>query len=103
MKPDVWGILEPIVRANGGWVWFIGTPKGKKQLFEAYQKGQENHNEWKSWRLKATESGIIPLEQLEESKKSMSAALFNQEWQTEFLEGEGSVFRNVKKVFTLFY
>lgn len=100
MKPDVWGILEPIVRANGGWVWFIGTPKGKKQLFEAYQKGQENHNEWKSWRLKATESGIIPLEQLEESKKSMSAALFNQEWQTEFLEGEGSVFRNVRDIAT---
>ena len=26
-KQEGWGVVEPIIRANGGWVWFIGTPQ----------------------------------------------------------------------------
>lgn len=97
-KPGGWGIVEPILRANGGWAWFIGTPRGKNKLYELYHRGQEGHKEWGSWLLKASQSGIIPTDQLEESRKTMSQALFNQEWECEFLEGEGSVFRNVRQM-----
>ena len=100
MKDDVWPIVEPIIRANGGWCWFIGTPKGKLKLFEMYQRGQVPDEEWKSWRLRADESGIISKEQLEKSRQTMSAALFNQEWMCDFLETEGSVFRNVRQAAT---
>ncbi len=97
MKDDVWPIVEPILRANGGWAWFIGTPKGKQKLYDLYNRGQDPSNkEWRSWLLKASNSGVIPLDQLEESRKTMSQALYNQEWECEFLEGEGSVFRNVR-------
>lgn len=95
MKPDVWSTVQPIIRGNGGWAWFVGTPKGKLKLFELYQLGQSGNPEWKSWKLKASESGIIPQEELENAKKTMSQALYNQEFECEFLEGEGSVFRNV--------
>jgi hypothetical protein len=97
MKPETWGVIEPILRANGGWCWFIGTPKGKNHFHQMYIRGQEGHPEWKSFLLKASTSGIIPADQLEESKHSMSQALFNQEWQCDFLEGEGSVFRRVRE------
>jgi hypothetical protein len=99
-KNDVWPTVEPILRANGGWAWFIGTPKGKQKLFDLYNLGQSGNPEWKSWRLKASESGIIPADQLEESRKTMPQALFNQEWECEFLEGEGSVFRRVREAAT---
>ena len=99
-KIDAWGIIEPIIRANGGWAWFIGTPRGKQKLFEFYHRGLSGHKEWKSWLLKASESGIIAKEQLEESKKTMPASLYNQEWECEFLEGAGSVFRNVRECMT---
>lgn len=99
VKLEAWGVVEPILRANDGWAWFIGTPKGKNHLFRAYLRGQEEEsNEWKSWLLKASSSGIIKPEQLEESRKSMSQALYNQEWECEFLEGEGAVFRGVREV-----
>lgn len=97
MKEDVWPVVQPIVRANGGWAWFCGTPKGKLKLFELYQRGQIENKEWKSWRLKASESGIIAKDQLENAKATMSQALYNQEFETEFLESEGSVFRNVRQ------
>jgi hypothetical protein len=98
MKFETWGVIEPILRANGGWAWFIGTPKGKNHFYDLYLRGLQGHHEWKSYHLKASNSGIIAQDQLEEAKKSMSQALFNQEWECEFLEGEGSVFRGVREV-----
>jgi hypothetical protein len=97
-KADAWGVVEPIIRANGGWVWFIGTPRGKQKLFEFYHRGQTGHSEWCSWLLKASQSGIVPADQLVESKKSMTDSLYRQEWECEFIEAAGSVFRGVEEI-----
>lgn len=98
MKFEAWQVLEPILRANGGWAWFIGTPKGRNHLYNFYIKGQEGHHEWKSYILKASESGVIPMDQLEESRLTTTADIFAQEYECAFLEGEGQVFRGVKDV-----
>ncbi len=100
MKFYTWQIIEPILRANGGWAWFIGTPMGKNHLYDFFQRGQTEDREWKSWILKASNSGIIPFDQLEESKKTSTQAIWTQEYECEFLEGEGQVFRGVKDVMT---
>lgn len=101
MKRETWDrIIQPIIRANNGWTWFIGTPRGKQLLFELYQLGQSGNPEWFSSRLKASESGIIPSDQLYNARQTMTQALYNQEMETEFLEGEGSVFRGVREVLT---
>ena len=101
MKRETWDrIIEPIVRANNGWCWFIGTPRGKNHLYEFYNRGLQGNSEWKSWRLRASQSGIIDYQQLMNSKETMSQALFNQEWETEFLEGEGAVFKGVREAMT---
>lgn len=98
MKYETWGIVEPILRANGGWAWFIGTPKGKNHLYDLYNRGCSGNKEWKSYLLKASTSGIIRKDQLEASRDTMSQSLYNQEMECEFLEGEGSVFRHVREV-----
>ena len=101
MKYEAWQVLEPILRANNGWCWFIGTPKGKNHLHRMYVRGQEGHDEWKSWLLKASTSGIIPKDQLDEAYRTAhDKSFYNQEYECEFLEGEGSVFRNVRAVMT---
>lgn len=101
MKSEVWDVLQPIVRANGGWAWFIGTPKGKAKLYDMYNYGQSGvDDEWGSWLLKASESGVIPAKELESAKRTMTRALYNQEMECDFLEGEGSVFRNVRNIST---
>ncbi len=98
MKFEAWQVIEPIIRANAGWAWFIGTPRGRNHLYDFYNRGQGENPEWKSYILKASESGIIPLDQLAESKLTTTTDIFNQEYECAFLEGEGQVFRNVKSV-----
>jgi hypothetical protein len=98
VKYDAWEITEKALRGNDGWAWFVGTPKGKNHLHKVYLWGQEGHREWKSWLLKASESGIIRPEELEESRRTSTQADFNQEWECEFLEGLGSVFRGVRAI-----
>lgn len=97
MKLEAWQIIEPILRANDGWAWFVGTPKGKNHLWEFYQRGLQKHHEWKSFFLTADKSNLFTPEQLEESKKSMTQKMFEQEMMCNFLESEGTVFRNVKE------
>lgn len=101
MKFEAWQVIEPMLRANGGWCWFIGTPKGKNHLHQMYLRGQEGHSEWKSWLLKASESGIIAQDQLEEARRTAhSLEFYNQEYECAFLEGEGSVFRGIHEIAT---
>ena len=97
-KQEAWGVVEPILRANGGWCWFIGTPRGRQGLYDNYQKGQSGHKEWASWLLKASESGIIAQDQLDEAKLSMTESLYFQEWECEFLESTGIVFRGIRDI-----
>ena len=100
MKFEAWEVIEPVIRANDGWVWFIGTPRGKNHLYKFYLQGQDEDDEWKSWLLKASQSGIIRSDQLERSKQNSRQATWNQEWECEFLEGEGAVFRGVRDIAT---
>ena len=97
-KQEAWGVIEPILRANGGWAWFIGTPRGRQGLYDFYNRGQSGHKEWASWLLKASESRIIDFEQLQEARKSMTESLYNQEFECEFLQSEGSVFRGIRDI-----
>lgn len=100
-KQEGWGVVEPIIRANGGWVWFVGTPRGKAKLYDLMNRGKSGHHEWESWLLRASTSGIMAADQLEEARKSMPDALYNQEFECAFLEASGSVFRGVRDVMTL--
>lgn len=101
MKPEVWfTIIQPILRQNGGWCWFVGTPRGKNHLHDVYQKGLQESEEWKSWLLKASTSKVLTDDQLQLAREDMPQALYNQEFECDFLEGEGKVFRGVRAVMT---
>ena len=101
MKLAVWQTLEPIVRANGGWCWFVGTPSGQNHLYKFWQLGLSGNPEWRSWILKASQSGVIPQDQLREARSTaISESFYTQEFECEWLEGEGKVFKGVRDVLT---
>lgn len=87
-------ILMPILKANGGWVWLVGTPKGKNDFYSKYVRAQHLPN-WQVVRLKATESEVLTNEMLEEAKKDMTEKAYSQEFECEFLEGAGNIFRRI--------
>lgn len=97
IKPELYDeILMPILKANGGWVWLMGTPKGKNDFYLKYQKFLNDSN-WFVMRLKASEAKVLPPDVLEEAKQSMTQAAFSQEFETEFLDGAGIVFRRIRE------
>ena len=103
MKPEVWSaIIQPIMMANpNGWTWFVGTPKGRRGLFEKSQYAMQQmedkgaNSEWYFKLLKASNSGIIRAEDLEEARKTTTEDFFKQEYECEFLEGAGAYFKNI--------
>jgi phage terminase large subunit-like protein len=97
IKPEVYDeILMPIIKANGGWVWMIGTPKGKNHFWLRYQQAQHLPT-WQVVHLKASQSGVLSPEILAEAKKDMTEKSFNQEFECEFLEGAGNIFRRINE------
>lgn len=100
MRMEVWpGIIQPIMTSNPkSWCWFSGTPKGKKELYKKYMYGLESGNpNWFSSRLKASESGLISKEALEEARKTSTEAFYNQEYECDFIENAGQFFRRVRQ------
>jgi phage FluMu gp28-like protein len=98
MKPEVWSaIIQPVMTANPhSWAWFVGTPNGKNDLYAKYQMAKDNPNYYSSI-LRASESGIIRPEDLEEARKTTPEQWFRQEYECDFLEQQGSIFRRVRE------
>jgi len=108
MKPEVWSaIVQPIMMANpNAWTWFIGTPKGRRDLFRKYQYANDQiekarimgtKSEWFCSHLRADLSGIIADKELEEAKNTTTEDFFKQEYLCDFLEGAGTFFKGVDR------
>lgn len=109
MKPDIWGqIIQPIMTANpNAWTWFVGTPKGRRDLFNKFQYAEQamadevitgKKSEWFAYRLPSSQSGIIRQEDLDEARKTTTEDFYKQEYEVEFLEGAGTFFKGLQYV-----
>ena len=98
MKPEIWSaIIQPIMTENPlAWCWFVGTPKGKNDFWVKFQLALDNSN-WFRSHLKASESGIIDKDALEEAKRTTTAQFYAQEYECDFLDHASSVFRRVRQ------
>lgn len=95
IKPQLYDeVLLPILGANGGWVWLIGTPKGKNDFWFKWQMAKITEG-WQALQLRASESNILSEQVIAELKASMTERSFAQEFETEFLENSGQVFRRI--------
>ena len=97
-KVELWEeILRPVLTENGGWSWFLFTPKGRNHAFKYWNKSKEWGDNWANFFLNVNDSNIISKEELDIARREMPEMLYRQEFLCEFLEGEGSVFRGISK------
>jgi len=87
-------ILSPILAANGGWIWVVGTPK-TKGFFHSLAVMASGTPGWQFYTLSAETSGIIPKDALEEKRRSIPIETYNQEYRALFTDDGASPFRNV--------
>jgi len=90
-------VIRPALSDRGGWVTFIGTPRGHNQFYETYRRASQNPEEWFSACLKA--SDLVPLndkdprakekylltsDELENARGQSSEENFLQEYECDF-------------------
>lgn len=82
--PAAWDYIRPILVENGGWAWFIFTPRGKNHAYETFQHAiKEDH--WFGELLTVDDTGVVTQERIEKEKADgMSDALVRQEFYCSF-------------------
>ena len=89
--PMAWGFLQPMLEANGGWVLFISTPRGKNHLKALYEYAKITPG-WFAQLITADDTDVFSKDQLIKIKADYIAlygpetgeALFNQEYYCSF-------------------
>jgi len=89
VKPAAWyEVFRPIIAlSDTRWAMFLWTPKGENHATEE-QARRKTWPEWYCETLRASESGIIPADQLAKAKLEMPATLFDQEFECAHITDE---------------
>lgn len=81
IDPIAWpSVIRPCLSDYQGWAIWIGTIKGKKGQWQRYTAAA-NDDKWFSLLLRASESGIIPEEELADIRSSTVKDIYEQEFE----------------------
>jgi phage terminase large subunit len=81
IAPSVHGeIIRPMLADRRGWATFIGTLKGRNHLWKLHED-HKNDPEWFTMLAKASETGIIPPEELTALRADMTPEEYEQEFE----------------------
>lgn len=98
---DIWRTyLYPTLTDRQGKAMVISTPFGKNWFYDMMVKG--TNQEWADYsyfHMKTADNEAIPgiAQEAERAKRELPLNDFMQEYEAEFIEGAGSVFRNIKE------
>jgi len=84
MDPRAWSeVIRPMLADRKGWAVFIGTPKGRNAFWEVWDKAEADPD-WCRIMLKASETGLLPPEELADARKVMTPEQYEQEFECSF-------------------
>jgi hypothetical protein len=84
MNPEVWtSVVRPALSDRMGWAIFLFTPRGRNHAYDLYMMAQ-TQPDWFVKSYKASETGIIPLSELEAARAMMSESEYEQEFECSF-------------------
>ena len=82
--PSIWGeVIRPLLADRQGRAVFIGTPKGHNGFFRVWQDA-ESRPDWFRLMLRASETGIVPLDELNAAASQMTPDQYAQEFECSF-------------------
>ena len=91
--------IRPTLTDLEGDAWFLSTPRGLNYFHDLYQKGL-SAPDWKSWQMTSSVNPFLPSGEIEAARRELPALAFRQEYLAEFIQADGSVFRNVEACLT---
>lgn len=82
--PQAWReVIRPALADRQGWALFIGTPKGRNAFFDVYQQAVESPD-WFDMKLKASDTGLVPENELQALRADMSENEYAREMECDF-------------------
>lgn len=83
-RPSLWAeVVLPTLMDRKGWAVFIGTPKGKNHFYHINERSKKE-DKWFHMTLKASESGLLDPEDLQEMRYQMTEDQYLQEMECSF-------------------
>lgn len=84
MRPSVWGeVIRPMLADRAGWATFIGTPKGRNEFFQIWDRATGDQG-WFARMLRASETRILATAELESARTEMTPEQYEQEFECSF-------------------
>ena len=84
MKGQTWSqVVRPALADRQGWALFIGTPNGRNYFFEICQQAKTSEG-WFFQEFKASQTGILPDEELKAARSQMTEDEYAQEFECSF-------------------
>ena len=84
VRPSLWNeVVRPALSDRGGWAVFIGTPAGKNEFWDIYERSKGS-SDWFSLMLKASETGLIAEQELFDARQQMGPDRYEQEYECSF-------------------
>jgi len=102
IKEDAWiQSLRPALSDRKGKAIFISTPRGHNWFWRVWQRGNDSSfPTWKSWRFPTTDNPYIDDAEIEAARHDMPDRTFRQEYNAEFIDDAGGIFRMVTEAAT---
>jgi hypothetical protein len=99
MKQDAWReAIRPVFMVRGKKVLFISTPKGKNWFYDIYQLAKsEDYDNYVSYTGSSYDTPYIDEEEIEDAKRTLPEAVFQQEYLAKFIDSGGEVFQHLDK------
>ncbi len=94
-KSLVWEqYLRPTLSDRKGWALFITTPRGYNWLYDLWKRGKDpDYPEWESFHFPSWNNPYLKQEDIEEARKTLSKATFEQEYGASFTYSSGQVYK----------
>jgi len=90
---DIWETeLRPALTDRMGKAVFISTPAGYNYFYDLFRMA-DSDSAWQSWQLPSSANPFLNAEELESARKQLPALVYRQEYDAEFVQLEGALFR----------
>jgi hypothetical protein len=91
-------VLRPALADRGGGALFITSPAGHNWAYDLYLRGLDKQDGWAAWQFTTLDGGRVPVEELEEARRSLDPRKFRQEFEASFETLHGRVYSNFSRL-----
>lgn len=97
---EAWTQLRPSLMDRKGRALLIGRPQGKNWFYTEWLRGKRDSGskdpEYQSWHFTSFDNNLLSKDEIQKTAVSLSARSYREEILSEFVEGEGSIFRDIR-------